>query len=650
LVEKNLVFVFENDNVEDFIKKNNLENNALVICNNYEIKENLSKMKLKCKMVNDYKLSENQITKSIEWLKSWPNKIIWNGKNFKEIFLYNEISLFWFLESRLYHKRIHELITLIEQVKMILSIEQPDKVWIIGDRDLQHIVSQLHVKIEYSKISNKQIKSTISDDSYAGFLTWKLFLLKIARGILSPKIKFRNKNNPVLFITEVGSWRKTYDYATKNYRYQDVFFHNIIKKLMEKGQPIEIIDFENRPARLLSSYSLNKKRIQTFKSSVEPWEKFLTFKIILKSKKAHQKFKTIWLNLKKSNEFKKSLQLDGISIYDIVKDDFEELFNSFKALAAIAMIETISRIVDIKRPLEIIMHDEYGAIQLSALYAAKKHGIPTLSLQHGIIYDDVFSYTHNYEDINNERKELNFALPDKMCVWSENAKEALINSAKFHPSALEVTGDPKMDFFKNAEKDYNRKRILKNANIPEGKKIILLATENLPNFKERMMMANAVLESMSNLSEFFLVIKMHPNESNWSIYEKIAKKFGITSYSILRDISLYELIHISELVIISYSTVALEAMRMLKPVISLNLMGLHNEASIIKNNLAIEVREKSELIPSILDCIKNKNEEKIKRAKIFAEQELGKIDGKVTDKIVSIILELKQKIPFNSLN
>ena len=641
MVEKNLVFVLENDNAQDFIKKNNLENNTLVICKNYEIKENLSKMKFTCKMINDYKLSENQITKSIEWIKSWPNEIVCNGKSFKELLLYNDISIFWYLESRLYHKRIHELITLIEQVKEILSREQPDKVWVLGDKDLHHIVFHLHGKIEKSMIINKPIKTDVSQDSYAGFLTLKLILLKIARGIFLPKVQASIKNNSILFIKELGSWRKTFDHTTKNYEYKDVFFHNIIKRLKEKKQQIEIIDFENKRGRLLGSFSLNKKRIQTFKSSVEPWEKFLTFNIILKSKKAHRKFKTIWEELKKSEEFKKSLKVNGVPIYDIVKDDFEELFNSFKAFAAIAIIETITRIVDKKRPLAIIMYDEYGAIQLSALYASKKHGIPTLSIQHGIVYDDVFSYTHNDEDINNDRKELNFVLPDKMCVWSKNAKEVLINLAKFHPAALEVTGDPKMDFSENVTKYFNREKILKNANIPEGKKIILFATENLPNLEERIMIANTVLESMSNLSEFFLVIKIHPNESNWLIYEKIAKKFGITSYLILKDISLYELIYVSDLVIISYSTVALEAMRMLKPVISLNLMGLHNEVSILKNDLAIEVREKSKLISSILACIESKNEEKIQQAKIFAEQEIGKIDGKVTDKIVSIILELK---------
>jgi len=600
MVEKNLVFVFANENLEGFIKKNNLGNDTLVICNNPEIKENLSKMKLNCKMVNEYRLSENQITKPIKWMKSWPNEIILNNKNFKELFLYKNISIFWYLENRFYHKRIHELITLIEQVKEILSREKPEKVWVIGNRDLYHIVSHLHGQIENFLISNKPIKSGISEKSYSGFLTWKLFLLKIFRGVLLSKMKFRRKNNPILFITEISGGRITYDYISKKYEYQDVYFHNIIKKLKEKDQYIEIIDFENRASRLLNSFSLNKKRIQSFKSPVEPWEKYLTLDIILKSKKVHNKFKNIWSALKKSNEFKKSLNVDGIPIYDLVKDDFEELFNSFKALAAIAMIETSERIIEIKRPSKIVMHDEYGALQLSFLYASKKYKIPTLSIQHGIVYDDAFAYTHTNEDINNDRNELNFILPDKMCVWSENTKKVLINSAKFSPMSLAVTGDPKKDYFKNALKEINREKILKNLNIALDKKIVLFATENLPNSEEKMVMANAVIESMSELSEFFLIIKMHPNEEDESIYQKIAEKFDNTSYLILKDANLYELIHVSDLVIISYSTVGLETMIMSKPVISLNLMGLHDESSMIKNNLVVEIREKNELIPTTL--------------------------------------------------
>ena len=639
-MKENLVFVFNNEDFKDLNQLRDLGKNVLIICKDYEIKEKYSKMKIDCKMITEYDLSDIQITKSSEWMKSWPNKILQNDKNFKELFMYNDISIFWYLQSRLYHKRIHELITLIEQIKKILSVEKPNKILVIGDSEYYHILSYLHDNVKYIEKPNKIVRSKISDNSYSGFLIWKLFLLKITRGTIIP-IQKLNKTNSILFLTEVSSWRKTYNYFSKKYEYQDVFFHNIIKELNGKEQQVEVIDFENKPSRLLSSFSLNKKRTQSFGTTVIPWEKFLTLKIILKSKSVHNEFKKTWKNLKKSDEFKKSLNFEGIPIYELVKDDFNELFNSFKSLAAIAMIETAKRIVETKRPSEIVMHDEYGALQLSFLYASKKFKISTLSLQHGAIFQNIFAYSHRDEDINNDKNELNFPLPDKMCVWSESARKALITSAKFLSSSLIVTGDPQMDFLNDIKKEFNRKKILEKFKIPSEKKIILFATENLTSLEERDLVSDTVFESMSNLTDYFLIIKIHPNETDFLIYQKIAEKFNISSYVILKDVSLYELFHVCDLVIVSFSTVGLEAMRVLKPVISLNLMGIHNEAIIIKNNFVIEVRMKNELIPAIMKCFENQNNENIQSSKIFAEQELGKIGRNATKMIVQNILDLK---------
>ena len=62
---------------------------------------------------------------------------------------------------------------------------------------------------------------------------------------------------------------------------------------------------------------------------------------------------------------------------------------------------------------------------------------------------------------------------------------------------------------------------------------------------------------------------------------------------------------------------------------------------IIKNNLTVEVRTKNELIPAIMKCFENQNNQSLKNSKIFAEQELGKTDENATKKIVQNILNLK---------
>ena len=308
-----------------------------------------------------------------------------------------------------------------------------------------------------------------------------------------------------------------------------------------------------------------------------------------------------------------------------------------------AMIEASKKIIDIKNPSELVMHDEYGAIQISLLYAAKNKQIPTLSLQHGLIYEDAFAYTHNIEDFNNKISELNFVLPDTMCVWSERSKSALVDSAKFYPESIIITGDPRTDNLDNIIKHFERKKVLRKFNIPADKKIILFATENLPNLKERELIAKTVFKAMSKLSEFFLVVKLHPSEFDSSLYQKITDELNIKSCLILKDVNIYEIIYSSDLVIISYSTVGLEAMRMSKPVISLNLMGLHDESIIIKNNLAVEVKNENKLIPSIMECTKDQNKNKIEDVRIFAENELGKMTGSASEKIIQEILKLKNK-------
>ncbi|NNL59254.1 MAG: hypothetical protein HKP31_07335 [Nitrosopumilus sp.] len=303
------------------------------------------------------------------------------------------------------------------------------------------------------------------------------------------------------------------------------------------------------------------------------------------------------------------------------------------------MIETAERIIKVKKPSIIVMHDEYGALQMSFLYASKKFKISTLSLQHGTIYQNAFAYTHKDSDINNDVTELDFPLPDRMCVWSESAKNALITSAKFPITVPIVTGDPKMNSL-NKNK-FKREKILKNFKIPSDKKIILFATENLPSNEERDLISHTIFESISMIKDCFFIVKVHPNETDISKYHKIAEKFKVSSYMIIKDANPYELIHVSDIVIISYSTVGLEAMRMSKPVISLNLMGYHDESIIIKNNLASIVRTKKELIPTITELLVDQNKEKIEYAKNFAEQELGSIYQDATEKIVKNILELK---------
>jgi len=645
LMTKKIILIFENSKIEPTLNSE-VNNESLIIAGNEGIKDEITNLGYTCKLINNYsKNPKNELNAAIQWVKNWPDKPILNGKNFKDLLVYDELSIFWFLESRFFSYRIQNLIPLIEQIKNMIKIENPTEIFIQGNSDLHNIIKKKYgntiQKIYFKSIEKED--SRTSYKSYSGNRFLKLLALKFFRGIDIFSKKDQITKNPILIITEMAYWRPDYDYDEKKIIHKDTIFHEVIKNLKASNLPIRIIDFENKPKRLLKSNFLKNERQKTLGATVEPWENYINLEIIKKTKKYNHDLEQLWKKLKNSEEFEKSLTYDDIPLYDILKNDIEFLLKTFKSYMSITFIETAKRILDGIKPSIILMHDEYGTLQLSIIKEAKKRNIPTISIQHGSNTESSISYVHPKHHIRDETNNLNFPLPQKICVWSEKSKEDLIKSGNFPDDIPVITGDPKIDFLPYAITRFNQKNICKKLKIPSEKKIIVYATQPFANIQEKELITNSIFRSIKKLDDTFLLIKVHPNEDNLSFYKEIAEKFKVTNYSIQQFFNLYEILFISDVVINAYSTVGIEAMRMKKPVISLDMFGLHGNDPLIKSGISIVVNSETQLIPAIKNCFKIKDIDKIiTERELFAEREIGKVDGQASSRIFNLILELKK--------
>lgn len=655
---KGLIIIFEESGAAKFIDSTRgAVKESVIVYANDEISKKLSDAGYACKSLSSYSQDSTELQNAVGWMKAWPDKPILNGKSFKELLVYKGVSIYWFLQTRFYLHRTRELVILIERIKRVFDVEKPDIVWIKGNDDARYIISNLYGAHKIAGFEREEAKPNgVRHRSYQGNLLLKLLLLKLLRGtFLASSSKKSGTQSRILVVTEVSNWRRDFDYELQRYETIDIFFHNIIRKLSDLDYDVTVIDFENRPSRLLKTYPINKKRQKSFGVPVKPWEKYINFKIIMESRQASKRFNELWKQLQASDDFKKSLEYSGVSLYELIRQDVSDLLKSLKAYTAATLIEAAKRIVEEEKPSIVLMHDEYGALQLSFIHAAREKGIPTVSLQHGLVSEEQISYVHEPEHISGKKYDLLFPIPDKMCAWSEVARQNFIEIAKFPQSVPVITGDPKIDFLPSAIKSFNHEEIIAKLGIPKGKNIIMFATENLPSEHEKSLIATSVFRAAKSLSECYLIVKMHPNEADISYYERAAKEAGLQDYSIVRDVNLYELLYISNLVILSYSTVAVEAMRMGKPVISLNLMGLHDNVSFIKNRKVIVVKDLDELPSAIHKCLENASEvqEIVEKGKVFAEQELGLADGKSSERIIELILQLNQdykKIAFGAVH
>ncbi len=645
MIKKQLVLVFGESSAPELLeslKKHGKE--ITVVCANDEIKTKLVSLGYECKTLGDYYTSSSdsgnsELQRSMSWIQRWPDTPVLRDRSFKELLVYNGISIYWFLLNRLYLLRMKELLVLVDRIKKIIAVERAGDVIVIGNTDAKYIVSKI---MNIAQLQEKQkLRSRIRYKSYQGFPFVKLLLLKLFRGTFIPSIgglrKPSQKRSKILVVTETKAWRDDFDFETHQYVRRDVYLHEIIRQLSDKGHDVLIVDFENRAGRLFKAISDNIKRQKSFGVPVIAWEKYINLDILWKSRKVNNHFMRIWKELANSDCFTESLTYCDVPLYELIKNDLQDLFRSLKAYASVAFIEAAERIIEAEKPQAVLMHDEYGALQLSFLNAAKKRNIPTISLQHGLISEDHIAYVHDPSHITGDKKELLFPLPDKMCVWSESVKRRLLKVGSFPQSIPVVTGDPKTDFLKKAIDLFDYERITSALNIPKERRIILFATENLYSVDEKVLITKTVYKALKAVPECFLVVKLHPNEEDVSFYHQLAKAIGLTELTIVKNSNLYELLYVADLVVLSFSTVGAETMRIGKPVISLNLEGLHNEVSFIKNKMAIVVEDAADLVTCIKQCLNNDNSELIDNAKKYAEEELGEIDGNAASRIVHVV-------------
>ena len=635
-----LVLVFDDYDLESFVEEH-CNDCKLIVAANENIRSKLILFGKDCVTISEFSKNPLETTRqSLQWIKNWPDRPVLHGKSFKELLVYDHLSIYWFLETRLYLFRIQGLIQLVEQLKQIFSEKQYDSVIIKGNRDAYHIVKEkFELGVEFYGDADKV--SSVSQNSHGGHGYLKLNALKLIRGFSSLQSKTTD-DRPVLIITEIANWREEFDYTTGMYVKKDVIFSSIIKKLSESSVPVRIIDFENKSERLLKSFSINKERQKNFDAKVEPWEKYVTKDIMSKTKEYNHKLQSLLSQLHESNEFRNSLTYDGISLYEILKKDFDGLINSFKTYVSSTFIDTAKVILKEINPSVVVMHDEYGALQLCIIKEASRQNIPTIAVQHGVNTETWISYVHKPEHVDGNNPDLNFPIPDHLCVWSDTARSNLIKNGHFPLTVPVVTGDPKSDFLPDAIRRFDSEKIMSKVGMPAGKKIILFAGQTLSNLEEKSLVTNSLFQTVSNMDDAFLVIKAHPNEYDLSYYEKLAKQNGVKDYVILQSHNLYELIFVSNVVIVPYSTVGIEAMRLRKPVIALNMMGLHDDDPLIASRIPIIVEKAGDLLPAIQKCLQS-NSEILDKAETFAKSQIGMADGLSAQRITRLIVDTRNK-------
>jgi hypothetical protein len=227
-------------------------------------------------------------------------------------------------------------------------------------------------------------------------------------------------------------------------------------------------------------------------------------------------------------------------------------------------------------------------------------------------------------------------LVDEIAVTGKFAEDILIKCG-VDKNRLTVTGRPTYDAMVRAEEHFDKDNICNKLGLNPEKKIAVFTTQPLSPWESEAMVY-AICKAVKEFSGLQFVVKVHPSELDLSIYQRVTGDIGVDAL-ITRDANIYEVLYVSDIVITGFSTTALDAMILDKPVITVNLTGLEDPLPFAESGAAVGVYEEKDLIPAIKRGLYEEDAgEKLREAREkFVHEHSYKKDGKSTERVVKLI-------------
>ena len=257
-------------------------------------------------------------------------------------------------------------------------------------------------------------------------------------------------------------------------------------------------------------------------------------------------------NIKSHNIlFRDFFQIDGFSIWEIIKPSFLELCEK-RIESSLLEFLIATQIFENQTIDKIILLSENGFNEQIFLTLGKKFNVEICLLQHGIFLDDPNALDHNIFSGIVPIKS------DKILGWGGITKNYLSNIVS--DSKIEIVGYPGFDKYLDSENS-SEKYVLLTTTAPRKIDVKGYLIKYLEQYENSIFHICSILAQQGKK----IIIKTHPFMDEHQLPERITK---LPSVQIKNNSNVLELMRNSELVIVfGISTIALEAQILGKPII-----------------------------------------------------------------------------------
>ena len=580
---------------------------------------------------------------AMAWTKSLGRRAWKDGRSLRELLAWRDIPLWWLAELYLYHSTgAPGRVRVIETCARILERDRPDEVEAEGlDAEetllLARTCSALGVLFhERPPVPRASSEATASWRSRLNTAKTVLTVLKAA--LVGRPTPPPAGARTVLFLSHAAFWKERVDPETSEPQLYEHYFDRIIPELeKEGGWSAAVLALGPRAPFRRRGRSEQVRDWLQLRPDAGPYvhvNRLASLRVLREVWQGTRRMRALWRELRASAARSDLFSHRGAGFSDLSSGDLAETL-LLQLPWAIRSIADMREALAFFRPAAVCLYAESSGWGRAALIACRAASVPTVAIQHGIVYPKYFSYRHDADEADCPR-------PDRTAVFGEAARRQLVTLGGYAPASLVTTGSPRFDDLLRAAQEWDRGALRRELGVADGERLVVVASRFRAIRDTHHSIGSAfagLVRAIEALPDARAIVKPHPAEPS-EPYVEVLRATGARRVTLVdAHLDLMHLLHASDALVTVESLSAVEALVLGRPVLVLN-MPTHL-ADLVSAGVALGVPAGADPGPALVGALSpGPVREGLDRARAGYLSELAMgVDGAATARVVALLRE-----------
>jgi hypothetical protein len=570
---------------------------------------------------------------AMAWAKTWGRRPLDGGRSFRELATWKGVSLWWFAEIYLYYSaQSPRHVRTIETALRVFAREQPDEVETLGLPETDAVLIGRACTAYGALFHGPRRVPGLA----VWLATWRTSLasrlntLKGAATLLkahlagAPSVP-RALRARVLFLSHAAFWRGG----------QEHYFGRLIPDVAaDPALEAWVLGVGPRaPFRHRGRAQVLREwlRLRPSAGSWEPLSRFLRFAVFREVLRGTRQVRALWRDLADSPAMRESFSHRGVSFADFSGPDLAGTL-LLQLPWSIRAYEELQAAFSSARPAALCLYAESSGLGRVAVAAARAAGVPSVAIQHGILYPKYYSYRHDPDEAESPR-------PDRTALFGEAAREFLAGHGRYPAEGLVLTGSPKFDDIVTRTRGWNREALRARLGAAADDKLLVVASRfrGIVGYQSIGSALPTFVRAVEASPGVRCVVKPHPAENPGVYAPSLAASPSGRVCLAPSGLSLLEMLHAADALVTVESLSAVEALVASRPVLLLNTPT--NLRELEDAGVALGVPEGHDPAPALSALLFDAatRERLAKARERYLSRVACGIDGRATERLLALI-------------